>query len=291
MLGVLVDGQPEPGQLGQEHLGQSGVDQQSQAGHRIRAEQQLGELVADAHPVTRARSPAIAVIASTTSGATAKPSSDAKRPPAAFAGGRPRTTARGCPAWQHPRGQVVQPAVRIGELVPGQAHRHRVDREVAPTEVVEEAGAVLDHWVAGHSVIRLGPVRRDLQAESVALGGDRAEVPPGLPDCLGPTPYEGQGLLGPGVGGEVEVVAEPAEQRVADRASDQMEFVSGGDEAPAEVFGDRGHTHEFGDRAALGRAQRAGRGGGRVSHRDESLTVALTPGRVTSRRRALRFVP
>ena len=37
----------------------------------------------------------------------------------------------------------------------------------------------------------------------------------------------GSDLLRAGGGGEVEVVAEPAEQRVADRAADQRELVPG----------------------------------------------------------------
>ena len=46
-------------------------------------------------------------------------------------------------------------------------------------------------------------------------------------------------LLGRGVGGEVEVVAEPAEQRVADRAADQVQLVAGGGEPGTELVGDR----------------------------------------------------
>ena len=42
-------------------------------------------------------------------------------------------------------------------------------------------------------------------------------------------------LLGPGVGGEVEVVAEAAEQRVAHRAADQRQLVAGRREALAEL--------------------------------------------------------
>jgi hypothetical protein len=62
-----------------------------------------------------------------------------------------------------------------------------------------------------------------------------------------------------GVGGEVEVVAEPAEQRVPHRATDQMQLVPGGGEPAGELVGDRPDPHQLGDGAAL-------RGGEFIGH-------------------------
>ena len=53
--------------------------------------------------------------------------------------------------------------VQLAEIVPGQPDRHRVHREVPPRQVVQQAGAVPDHRVAAHPVVRVGPVRGDLQ--------------------------------------------------------------------------------------------------------------------------------
>ena len=62
-------------------------------------------------------------------------------------------------------------------------------------------------------------------------------------------------LLGVGVGAEVEVVAEPAEQRVAHRAADQVQLVPGVGEPAAQLVGDRGDAQQLGDGAALGGGQ------------------------------------
>ena len=68
-------------------------------------------------------------------------------------------------------------------------------------------------------------------------------------------------LVGVRVGGEVEVVAEPAEQRVAHRTADQVQLVAGGGEPAAELVGDRRDPQQFGDGAALGGGQLDVRGG------------------------------
>ena len=69
---------------------------------------------------------------------------------------------------------------------------------------------------------------------------DRAELLPGGPDRLGPALDDLERLLGPGVGAEVEVVAEPAEQRVAHRTADEVQLVPGGGEPATELVGDGG---------------------------------------------------
>ena len=56
---------------------------------------------------------------------------------------------------------------------------------------------------------------------------DRAELDAGVPDRARPAVDERQHVVGPGVGGEVEVGLGPTEQRVADRAADQVQPVPG----------------------------------------------------------------
>ena len=60
-------------------------------------------------------------------------------------------------------------------------------------------------------------------------------------------------LVGVGVGAEVEVVAEPAEQRVAHRTADQVQLVAGRGEPAAQLVGDRGDAQQLGDARCAGR--------------------------------------
>ena len=71
-----------------------------------------------------------------------------------------------------------------------------------------------------------------------------------------------QRLVRVGVGGEVQVVAEPAEQRVAHRPADQVQLVAGRGEAAAELVGDGRDPHQLGHRAALGGGQGRGSASG-----------------------------
>ena len=67
---------------------------------------------------------------------------------------------------------------------------------------------------------------------------------------------EREDLLGRRVGGEVEVVAEPAEQGVADRAADQVQRVARRGEALPELDGDRGDAQQLADGVLLRGAER-----------------------------------
>ena len=72
--------------------------------------------------------PAIAVIASTTSGATVKPSWAAKRAARIIRSGSSEKESSGrAGGAQHPLGQVDDPAERVDELAARHPHRHRVD--------------------------------------------------------------------------------------------------------------------------------------------------------------------
>jgi hypothetical protein len=62
-------------------------------------------------------------------------------------------------------------------------------------------------------------------------------------------------LLGPGGGGEVEVVAQDAEQRVAHRPPDEVDLVAGLGEQPAQVVDDGSDAQQLVHRVGLGVGQ------------------------------------
>ena len=90
----------------------------------------------------------------------------------------------------------------------GDAHRHRVDREVAAHQIVLEALAEPDLRIARHLIVGIGAERGDLQPIAVLAHTDRAEFDAGIPQRVGPRPQQLLHLLGPRVGGEVQITAE-----------------------------------------------------------------------------------
>ena len=79
-------------------------------------------------------------------------------------------------------------------------------------------------------------------------------------------------VSGPRRGGEVEVVVQPAEQRVADRTADQGDLLARGGEAAAELVDDRREPQQLlrprapAPRASTARRGPGGGGGGLVGH-------------------------
>lgn len=84
------------------------------------------------------------------------------------------------------------------------------------------------------------------------LEPDRPEITAGLPGRFGPAFDDGEGLFRVGVGAEVKIVTEPPEEGIADRATNEVQLVTGFGETAAELVGDRGNPQEFGDSVALG---------------------------------------
>ncbi len=109
----------------------------------------------------------------------------------------------------------------------GKRHRHRVDGEVATTEVPGERVAVVDRRLAAGRVVLLRPVRGDLDLVVAPAAADRAEVAADVPDGVGPSLHQPLGDLGAGRGGEVEVEVLAAEHRVANRTTDQGDLLAG----------------------------------------------------------------
>jgi hypothetical protein len=60
-----------------------------------------------------------------------------------------------------------------------------------------------------------------------------------------------------GVGGEVQIVSEPSEQRVAHRSSDEVKLMAGAFEPPAELVGDWRYPQQLCDCLPLGGGQLA----------------------------------
>ena len=259
VLGMLVDRELQSGQLGQEPVGEAGIDEQAQRRYRIGAAQQLGELVTDPF-----RGDPVQVGGHAPDGGQYRrvdrepqlrhEPGGAQHPQRVVT----ETLLRGTGGAQPSFGEVGQAAVRVGERVSGYRHRHRVHGEVAPLQVVEQAAAVPDDGVAGDAVVRLGAVRGDLQAQAAAGRTDRAELAAGLPGRLGPALEDPERLGGCRAGGEVQVVTEAAEQRVAHRAADQVQVLAALGEPGAELVDDREHAQQLGDGGALDLGEFAG---------------------------------
>ena len=182
---------------------------------------------------------------------------------------------------QHAAREVGQAAVRVDERRAGQAYGHRVDREVAADEVALEGVAVRHLGLARGAVVGLGAVGRDLDRVAVLERPDGAERDARRPRASRPSPEQALHVLGPGVGGEVEVVAEPAEQGVAHGATDQGQVVPGRREPAAQLVGHRGDPQQLAHGPALQRPEqrspRARRGA--VVRRGHGPSVRKSRGR------------
>ena len=114
--------------------------------------------------------------------------------------------------------------------------------------------------IARHLVVGVGAEGGDLHAVAALADADGAELDAGVPQRVGPRPQDALHLLGPGVGGEVEVGAEPAEQRVAHTAADQIQLVArvGEQRCRARAARRRAGSAPPGQRRAVQRRLRSG---------------------------------
>ncbi|MDH6190129.1 hypothetical protein M2168_003161 [Streptomyces sp. CZ24] len=264
---MLVTLQPQRRKLRQHVRGEAGVDEQGEALARVGGEQELVELVADplrgddGDPLGHRRHGGDHLGRHVEVELRGEPGG-AHHPQ--------RVVGEGCLGRpgrpQHLGRQVLQAAVRVDEGLLRQGHRHGVDREVAADQVVLDRVAVGDLGLARGAVVRLRAVRGDLDLEGdllaldhgPLLAADGAEGDADLPDGVRPRPDQPEDLLRPGVGGEVQVVPQPPEQRVADRAAHQREGVSGLLETAGKIVRGGGDAQQFAHSAALRLAQFTG---------------------------------
>ena len=133
------------------------------------------------------------------------------------------------------RRQTAQGIVEFGRAVRRDPHRHRVDGEIPPHQIVIEAVAESHLRVARDLIVTVGTKRGDLHAQVGLAHAERAELDPGVPQRLGPRAKESLHLFRAGVGGEIQVGVQPAQQRVAHAAPDEVQLVTRVSKYPAEV--------------------------------------------------------
>nr|CEL15991.1 hypothetical protein [Kibdelosporangium sp. MJ126-NF4]CTQ93915.1 hypothetical protein [Kibdelosporangium sp. MJ126-NF4] len=262
VLVVLVDLQPHRGHLGQHVPRQARLDQQLDAVPRVRPAQQLGQLDLDAlggDPLDLLRHPRHR-LDHAWRGREAQLAGEPRGPhhPQRVVAERLLRRRRGV---EHLRGQCGHPVVRVDELLGRQVHRHRVDGEVPALEVVLDRVAEPDLGVAGHAVVLIRTERGDLAGQAVLGSTDRAEGDADVPYRVRPAGDQAHDLLRPGVGGEVQVGSEPAQQRVPHAPADEKQAVTCLGEQGGQLFRDRGDTHQFHYRILLGQHRRHGESG------------------------------
>lgn len=286
--GVLLEGQG--GQLGQELLGQPGADHEPEGDRRHGQDQDLVQFVAD--PLGRDDGQTAMVrphrLDQLGIGFELQLGQEAGGPQhAQWIVGEGDLGVEGRP--QPVVGQVGQPSERVDQFELGQAEGHGVDREVTAGQVGLDAVAEGHLRLARVGTVHLGPVGGDLVATPLAEAGDGAEPLPLGPYRLRPLPEECLDLVGPGVGGEVEVGhvvtvwRRAADDGVADRAPDQVEGVPGCAETVRQVGrGLHQWPQSVGEHAAEGSAAGVGCRPtwiGNEAAPAPAATASATPGR------------
>ena len=234
VLMVLVDRHAHGTHLGQHHLAQPGLHHHVDTRDRVVAEQQLVQF--RGHPfrgdAAQLRSHALQRVADPRRDGEAQLGYESGRPQHAQ-----RIVAerhlRGSRSVQHARPQRLEAVERVEELAGTgrrDAHRHRVDREVAAHQVVFEPIAEPHLRVPRHPVVGIGAKGGDLEPVITLTHPDGPELDAGVPEGVGPGAQRPLDLLGARVGGEVQIGAQAPEQRVAHTAADEVELVARIDE-------------------------------------------------------------
>nr|CRL56745.1 hypothetical protein CPGR_04069 [Mycolicibacterium fortuitum subsp. fortuitum DSM 46621 = ATCC 6841 = JCM 6387] len=244
VLVVFIDGHPHLADLRQHHFAQPGLHHQIDPGHRVDAQQQLVQFCGDTldgdalqlrghfqqcleHP-RRHREAELR-----------NEPGRAQHPQRIVAEGHLGRRGRVEHLGLYGR-QTAQRIMEFGGAVGGDTYRHGVDGEVPAHQVITEVVAELHGRIPGHLVIAVRPERGDLEAVLDAAHPlahtDGAELDAGLPQRVGPRAQNLQHLLRAGVGGEIQiaVLGQPAQQRVAHTAADQIQLVARCSEHRAE---------------------------------------------------------
>ena len=188
---VLVHGGDEGRDLGQDDVGDARVDHQLDAATRVGRDDEALELGADAlggddleargHGFHRVHDVQVDVEAQL--GAKARGAHDTQRIVVeGLLGGHggAQVTIR----------EVREAAARVDECHLRQAHRHRVDREVAARQVALERIAEGHLGLARTDLILVGAVRRHLDDQVTATTADRAKLLADVPGRVAPLRQE-----------------------------------------------------------------------------------------------------
>ncbi len=203
---VLVHLEPQSGQLGHHERGEARVNERREPLSHAHAEQQLGQFVAstlrghDLEPPSKVRH------CGERCGLDLEPQlRHEPRPthhPQRVIAKRDLGLNRRA---QQPAGEVLEATERVNELPGGQAHRHGVDGEIAPREVVEQRRPKGNGRLAGLAVIRVGAIRSDLYNHIAAPRADGPKLAPHVPRGARPPGEQRLCLLGQRGRREVEI--------------------------------------------------------------------------------------
>ena len=152
-------------------------------------------------------------------------------------GSSPKDTSAGAGVRSTPSARARTP--RVDELTSHDVHGHGVDGEVTADEILLDPLPESDHRFAGVGFVGVGAEGGDLDLPLlVALllhGANGPEIPTDVPGGGSEITENGVGLVGTRRGGEVQVVAEPSQHRIAHRTTDKVQSVPRHVETGTEV--------------------------------------------------------
>ena len=282
---MFVDLQLQGRHFGQHMLRDSAVDQHDQAPPRHGGQEQLAQLIA--HPLRGNDADARGHLLHGLGRVRGQIEAELR--------GEPRGThhPQGVIAegdlgggWgpQAPLGERVEAVIRVAEAQVGQPQGHGVDGEVPAPQVVFELVPEGDDRLAGHPVIGIGAIGRDLDAGLTADAADGAEVAPDVPGRIRPGSQQSLDLGRARTGGEVQVDGRAPEEGITHRPADQRQLVSGGGKELPEL----GQQGQRGAQMRHRAAHRLGVGGFHESQpyaaADGCSTTHRAPRRLVSRR-------
>jgi len=141
----------------------------------------------------------------------------------------------------HRQVKIGLPVEGIDQFAGQRVRGHRVDREIAPAQIVLERHPVLDRRLARGIGVGLLSVGGDLDREGLALRiackgePDGAELLADKVDrARSGALAEFRRLFGRTIGGEIEIGGSGIEQQIAHRTADQIKLTTGGGEGFAE---------------------------------------------------------
>ena len=239
VLMVFVDGHLHAADLREHHITEAGLHHQLDTRHRIRTQQHLVEL--DGHPLDgdssqlrRHRDDGLPHPVGHSELELGDEPGGPQHPKRIIGEGH-RRGGRGVQDPLPHRRESTQWIEEFSGSVGGDSHRHRVGREVPSHEIVFEAISETHLRVSRHLVVAVGPESGDLEPLSGFPRTHGAVGDPGIPHRVGPRTHDLLHRLRRGIGGEIEVGGQSAENRVADATAHQIQLVTRCGEQPADL--------------------------------------------------------